>query len=169
MVNKNEKEVLNRYEAEGWKVLRGGAPDFLMLKVNDGEIEDALFVEVKSPSDKLSYEQAIYRKILERLGATYKIELINPVQPSPGQSRPTHATPYQTKPGHATPSHSTPARSKPDHTSPDQTGPVQAIPTHARPAQPSTAHTNPDHSKPAQPNPCHTNPFQEVNTNGTES
>ena len=33
MVNENELEILKRYEAEGWKVLRGGAPDFLIIEL----------------------------------------------------------------------------------------------------------------------------------------
>ena len=158
MVNKNEKEVLNRYEAEGWKVLRGGAPDFLMLKVNDGEIEDALFVEVKSPSDKLSYEQAIYRKILERLGATYKIELINPVQARPLQPMPVHSRPPHTSPGHTGP-----AQPMPDHSSPNQSTPIHPSPFQARPYQ-----SRPDRISLGHSNPCQTNPKGGENY-GTES
>lgn len=104
MVNKNELLVLKKYESQGWKVIRGGAPDFLMLKVNGGKIEDFIFVEVKNPNSELTYEQAIYREVLEkRLGAKYSVELIQANHSKPDQSRSYHSTPYQTNPGQTIP------------------------------------------------------------------
>ena len=76
MVNKREKEVLERYEAEGWKTVRCGAPDFLFIKTNNGEITDFFFDEVKAIGDDLSYEQGIWRMVLEMLGAKYKIDIL---------------------------------------------------------------------------------------------
>lgn len=76
MVNEREKKVLEKYEEKGWRPLRGGAPDFLMLKVNDGNIEDFEFVEVKNGNASLTYEQEIFRKVLEKLGAKYKVESV---------------------------------------------------------------------------------------------
>ena len=112
MVNKNELEVVKKYEKEGWKTLRGGAPDFIFVKVDNGKIKDFIFVEAKTLSDKLSYEQTIYRKILESLGAKYKVELIQPSQPIPCHTDPFRADPGQPRPNHATPSQPIPVHSK---------------------------------------------------------
>lgn len=76
MVNEAEKKVLEKYEAMGWKTVRGGAPDFLFLRVEDGKIVDFCFVEVKRPNSELTYEQEIYRMVLERLGAKYIVEVV---------------------------------------------------------------------------------------------
>lgn len=77
MVNEREKEVLEKYEDEGWVPIRGGAPDFLFLKVEDGKIEDFCFREVKSNGRVLNYNQEMYRKILEeKLSADYKVERV---------------------------------------------------------------------------------------------
>ena len=77
MVNLREKQVVDRYEKQGWKTIRCGAPDFLFLKVDDkGDMVDHRFVEVKSKSDDLSYAQTIWKKVLEKLGADYKVEII---------------------------------------------------------------------------------------------
>jgi hypothetical protein len=114
LVNKNELLVLKKYESQGWKVIRGGAPDFLMLKVNGGKIEDFIFVEVKNPNSELTYEQAIYREVLEkRLGAKYSVELIqsnhsNPYPAIPTQDIPPHSIPIQAVPLRPSPTHSIP-------------------------------------------------------------
>jgi len=76
MANRNEIKVLKELESDGWKVLNRGAPDFLCIKVSNGNIEDSKFVEVKAGSDKLTYEQAIYRKVLKQLGAQYEIRYV---------------------------------------------------------------------------------------------
>ena len=102
MVNESELEVLKQYEAKGWRVLRGGAPDFLMLKVDDGRIVDFEFVEVKTEGSQLTYEQAIYKEILNKLGAKYKVEIV-PNRPIPIQFAPTHPTPCQNMLGQASP------------------------------------------------------------------
>ena len=56
-------------------MLRGGAPDFLMIREKDGDIGEAIAVEVKSPTADLTYEQAVYRMILERAGFRYEVEV----------------------------------------------------------------------------------------------
>ena len=58
-MNYREESIRKKYEAEGWKALRNRAPDFVMLKVENGKIIDMIAVEVKSPADKLSYEQKV--------------------------------------------------------------------------------------------------------------
>ena len=74
--NPREERVAQKYKASGWKVLRGGAPDFLMIKVNENkEPIEVLAVEVKSPKDDLNYEQLVYRMILEKAGFKYIVEV----------------------------------------------------------------------------------------------
>lgn len=76
-MNQNEKNIRKKYLKEGWKCLRGGSPDFVFVKTKNGEVKDVIFVEVKYGYNKLSYEQAVYRKVLEFLGVKYKIEYIH--------------------------------------------------------------------------------------------
>lgn len=77
MVNAREKQVVDKYEQQGWKTVRCGAPDFLFLKIdNKGNIVDHKFVEVKSKQNELTYSQEIWKKILKKLGANYKVEII---------------------------------------------------------------------------------------------
>ena len=118
MVNKNEQEIIRKYEAEGWKTVRGGAPDFLFLKVEDGKITDALFVEVKANGDKLSYAQGVFRKVLERLGAEYRVEHVSTHVSSQVQSKPAQSVPPQAMPSQARPVHTRPCHSTPRHTNP---------------------------------------------------
>jgi len=75
-VNRREKEVLEFYKEDGWKPLRGGWPDFLMLKTEDGDITDVKCVEVKSPSGELTYKQGLCRKVLEDFGLDYEVEVV---------------------------------------------------------------------------------------------
>lgn len=76
MVNQREKQVLEKYENEGWKTVRCGAPDFLFVKVKNGELVDFCFREVKSENDQLTYSQRIWELVLEKLGCNYKIEVV---------------------------------------------------------------------------------------------
>lgn len=76
MVNNREKQVLEQYEKEGWETIRCGAPDFLFVKVENREIKDFVFVEVKSKKSELTYPQEIWKQILEKIGAIYKVEVI---------------------------------------------------------------------------------------------
>lgn len=170
MVNDNELKIVEKYEAQGWRTLRGGAPDFLFLKVdNRGEIEDFVFVEVKNGKSGLSYAQAIYREVLELLGAKFKVEV--PI----ANSKPYHAAPTQTNPNP-----SIPTQAPPNQARPCQSESIQAIPPRPRPFQSRPYHTNPypskpRHIKPSQPNPVHAipsqaKPFQkEVRINGIEA
>lgn len=73
MVNERELKVLKSYEQKGYHTIRCGSPDFLFVKTKDGNIVESLFVEVKSPVDNLSYEQFIWKKVIEGLGANYKV------------------------------------------------------------------------------------------------
>lgn len=75
-MNVREEEIADRYANQGWKVLRGGAPDFVMIRVKGGNIHEAMAVEVKSPKGELTYEQMVYRMILERAGFRYVVEVV---------------------------------------------------------------------------------------------
>ena len=76
MVNKRELVILKKYEKQGWSTIRCGAPDFLFVKTKNGIIKSILFVEVKAPNSHLSYEQYIWRTVLEQKGCEYKIEVV---------------------------------------------------------------------------------------------
>lgn len=89
MVNKNEEIIRQKYESQGYTVLRNGAPDFVIFKNENGQITDIKFIEVKFNGDRLRYEQQVYKKILETLGLTYILEHIKATQDSPRQ-RQTH-------------------------------------------------------------------------------
>ena len=74
-LNRRELEVKQRYEADGWKVLRNGAPDFVCLKLDaEGNISEMMAVEVKPVNGRLTYEQSVYRKVFEKAGVIYKVE-----------------------------------------------------------------------------------------------
>lgn len=74
MVNHRETKVSKKYEKEGWITIRGGAPDFLFIKGKNNKITDVEFVEVKSKLDKLTWEQMMWRRILqEYFNAHYKL------------------------------------------------------------------------------------------------
>jgi dienelactone hydrolase len=75
-LNPREEAVARRFAREGWRILRGGAPDFLMLKVEQGRIRDVRAVEVKSPAADLTYEQSVYRMVFERAGIEYIVEVV---------------------------------------------------------------------------------------------
>lgn len=75
-MNHRENFIAEKYKAEGWRPLRNGSPDFIMLKTKDNEIVDMMAVEVKSQTDKLSYEQGIWKMICEKANICYKIEVV---------------------------------------------------------------------------------------------
>jgi hypothetical protein len=168
-MNSLERQVKQQLEAEGWRVLRGGSPDFLALRVNNGEITEVKAIEVKAPGSKLSYEQGIYRIILERAGVPFSVV-------SPNSSAPTQSSPSQAAPSHSTPAHSSPDHSKPNQPMlPFQSDPIDArpaIPGQARPLQARPHHSRPLQASPYQPrpnpnSPCHPNRNQ-TNPNHTK-
>ena len=76
-MNASEDKVKKDFEDKGYTSLRCGSPDFVFYKENDLGIYEVKFVEVKRNDDEiLRKEQAIYKKILEFIGADY--ELISP-------------------------------------------------------------------------------------------
>lgn len=66
------------YEMAGWKMLRNGAPDFLAIDYDEetDTFREVRGVEVKSPSDSLTYEQRVWRRVLEHLGVQFDVRII---------------------------------------------------------------------------------------------
>jgi len=107
-MNNSERKIKQQLESEGWKVLRGGAPDFIALKVNEeGEITDFKGVEGKPFNGKLSYEQKIYQKIFELAGIHFEVAAYSN-HSMPFQSTPDQAIPHPAMPHHSTPGHTNP-------------------------------------------------------------
>ena len=75
-LNWRETEIKEQYEKKGWRMLKNGAPDFVALRVEDGQIVDMKGVEVKSPRGKLTYEQGIWKKVFEKANICYRIEVL---------------------------------------------------------------------------------------------
>lgn len=76
-MNDRETKILKEYEAAGWKVLRGGAPDFLCLKIENDKILEVKAVEVKSTKDDLTYEQGVWKRVFEEfLEVSYVVEVV---------------------------------------------------------------------------------------------
>jgi predicted Holliday junction resolvase-like endonuclease len=75
MVNRREANVAERYKSLGYRPMHIGAPDFLMLRVEDGQVKEVLAVEVKSKGAKLSYEQSVYQDVFRRAGIEYRVEV----------------------------------------------------------------------------------------------
>ena len=75
-MNHREQYVAEKYKQEGWKILKNGAPDFIMLKVENNEITDMMAVEVKSTKDSLTYEQGVWKMICEKANIPYKVEVV---------------------------------------------------------------------------------------------
>lgn len=70
-MNDGEKLVAQKYTELGYKIIRKGMPDFLLIK--DGAIS---FIEVKhSTEDKLSKDQARVHSILKDEGFDVKVEV----------------------------------------------------------------------------------------------
>lgn len=68
-MNGRERTIADKYSNHGWTVIRKGMPDFLMVKG-----DRVRWVEVKSPSDKLTRHQEEVKRILtRRLGMEYRI------------------------------------------------------------------------------------------------
>ena len=78
MTNTREHKVMKKCMDEGWKPVRGGAPDWLFVKIENKKIVDVMFKEVKSPIDRLTTEQHIWKKVLqEYFHAHYSVEIVD--------------------------------------------------------------------------------------------
>ncbi len=67
----SEQIIYDKYESQGYDVIKAGAPDLILLK--DGKIS---FVEVKSEFDKLSEPQGRAFKLLQKHGFDTKVETV---------------------------------------------------------------------------------------------
>ena len=75
-MNISESKVREQYEKRGWEVIRGGSPDFMLVKRENGKIIDVMFCEVKSKENNhLQYNQKIYRQVIKDV-LKQKYELI---------------------------------------------------------------------------------------------
>lgn len=76
-INRREKLVYQEYLDQGYGVVRGGAPDFMILRTNGGEIDEIVAaVEVKSPQGRMTYEQLVWRKIFEKAGISFIVRVV---------------------------------------------------------------------------------------------
>ncbi len=77
-MNRRELIVKQQLEADGWRVLRNGAPDFIALKTADGKIIEMKGVEVKSPDQsRMTYEQSVYRDMFARAGIPFEVVVVD--------------------------------------------------------------------------------------------
>lgn len=101
MVNETEEQVRLKYEALGYKVLRNGAPDFVIFKHKDGQFSDVKWIEVKTGSNGLSNEQGVYIKLLKSLGLSAEVEYINKpnqINASQDNTNQTKTNPFKPRP-----------------------------------------------------------------------
>lgn len=76
-MNRREQLVYDEYLAQGYGVVRSGAPDFVILKTNGGEIEEIVCgLEVKSPTGRMTHEQLVWRKIFEKAGIPFLVRVV---------------------------------------------------------------------------------------------
>lgn len=114
-MNNREETIKQKYEKEGWRMMRGGAPDFIAIKVDDGNIIEFKGVEVKKDGAGLTYEQAIYQKLFELAHIPFVVEVqgipSRPIQSNHSKlihSKPSQSPPNQIRPIQPTPNQSTP-------------------------------------------------------------
>lgn len=67
-LNEQERKVATALEAHGFKVLRNGWPDFLVIGRGRDRRWTAFALEVKTPGDKLSEAQRSMASALKRMG-----------------------------------------------------------------------------------------------------
>lgn len=172
-MNNREQVLKKKYEEQGWRMLRGGSPDFVAIRVDtEGNILEFTGVEVKSENGNLRYEQAIYRKLFALAGIPYVVEVV-PAHANSDHATPDHSRPFQTAPRQSTPArpthskpdrtaplHPIPCQARPNHTTPTHTTPTQPTPFQSSPYHPTPAHAEPVQTRPLQPNPNHTQPIQ---------
>ena len=76
-MNRREQVVYDEYLAQGFGVVRNGAPDFVILKTEGGEIQEIVAaVEVKSPKGRMSHEQLVWQKICERAQIPFILRVV---------------------------------------------------------------------------------------------
>ncbi len=79
-MNRRERKIKKEELQKGRKLLRNGAPDFLSYEVDkNGQVikNTVIAIEVKSPTGQLTYEQAVWRLILEMYDIPYRVEVVD--------------------------------------------------------------------------------------------
>jgi len=74
-MNENEKELHRELVKKGYKVLRNGWPDFLVIPPNKGKI---FAMELKYGRDKVSPDQKKMHKALEEAGLEVRVHQVVP-------------------------------------------------------------------------------------------
>ena len=93
-----EYQIKKKYEEGGYKMLHVGCPDFLGFKYNEqtDTFSDIIFVEVKKGKDKLSYEQAVWKRVLEQIkDARYIMEYFHTIHFNPTKVNTSQLNPIQ--------------------------------------------------------------------------
>jgi len=79
----NEESVIDRFRVEGWDAIRGGWPDYLLVRSSqDGKLE-FLGVEVKCKSSNLSDAQRRMHAVLAAAGIKVVVARDLPAQKLP--------------------------------------------------------------------------------------
>jgi hypothetical protein len=69
----NEEQAIERFKAEGWTPIRGGWPDYLLVRSREGKLE-LKGVEVKCKGGRVSKAQRLMHTLL--IGAGIKVEIV---------------------------------------------------------------------------------------------
>ena len=77
-MNFREQFVKRKWEANGWKVIRNGAPDFIAIKVDQetGSFTEIAAIEVKAGRSRLTIQQQVWKRILEAAGVRFVLERV---------------------------------------------------------------------------------------------
>lgn len=117
-----------------------GWPDFLAVKIDEhGNPTEWKTREVKSETDKLSYEQSVVNKILTMAGIICEIQTVTNHELNKHHAPPSQTTLDQTNPNHSAPNFPTPTLSKPIMSLPKRQS-IRNLSTASRPSlvQPTT-------------------------------
>lgn len=72
-MNKSEVSIAEKYQKRGWEVVRGGAPDFLLVKRLVGRVVEVRAVEVKADGDNLQPNQIVWAEALGSFGIPFVV------------------------------------------------------------------------------------------------
>lgn len=72
-MNTNERDAAEKWERRGWEIVRGGAPDFLLVKRLAGRIVEARTIEVKTSGDQLKPNQIVWGEALGAYGIPFTV------------------------------------------------------------------------------------------------
>jgi hypothetical protein len=81
-MNASERDVDERYKADGWTAFSTGWPDRAYVRMKEGKLE-VKFVEIKSPNDVLRPDQELMHEILRSQGLNVQIEPVSKAPKNP--------------------------------------------------------------------------------------